>query len=121
MFTHAGLQEALLLSMGGQLSKRLLGVLPVTVVYLSNILCAVGLAELHQVHGYLKHVPRRYGWAVLLNLLGCVWLFTARCEGYENSWLTSIGEADLLFWSVAALQHTTSACARGRKQCHCLA
>ena len=31
-------QAALLMSMGGQLGKRLLGVLPVTVVYLTNIL-----------------------------------------------------------------------------------
>ena len=33
-----------------------------------------------------------YAMAVLINLLGCAWLFTARCEGYDRSWLTSVGE-----------------------------
>ena len=50
----------------------MLGRIPVTFVYLCNIF---------------------YGMAVLVNLLGCLWLFTARCEGYENSWLTEVGEA----------------------------
>ena len=37
-----------------------------------------------------------YAMAVLINLLGCVWLFTARCEGYNQSWLTSVGDASPL-------------------------
>ena len=31
--------------------------------------------------------------AVLLNFLGCVWHGAARIEGYDNSWLTSVGMA----------------------------
>ena len=40
---------------------------------------------------YLSNIM--YAMAVLINLLGCVWLFTARCEGYDQSWLTSVGDA----------------------------
>lgn len=65
------LQAVLLMSMGGRLGRKLLGRIPVTLVYLCNIF---------------------YGMAVLVNLLGCLWLFTARCEGLENSWLTNVGE-----------------------------
>lgn len=60
------------MSMGGRLGRKMLGRIPVTFVYLCNIF---------------------YGMAVLVNLLGCLWLFTARCEGYERSWLTEVGEA----------------------------
>ena len=58
------------MSMGGRLGRELLGRIPVTLVYLANIM---------------------YGMAVLANLLGCMWLFTARCEGIEHSWLTEVG------------------------------
>ena len=63
-------QAVLLMSMGGRLGRKLLGHIPVTVVYLVNIL---------------------YGMAVLANLLGCLWLFIARCEGTETSWLMDVG------------------------------
>lgn len=65
-----GAQGVLLMSMGGRLGRKLVGRIPVTLVYLSNIV---------------------YGMAVLANLLGCLWLFTARCEGVENSWLAHVG------------------------------
>jgi hypothetical protein len=29
---------------------------------------------------------------VLVSLLGCIWFFTARQEGKQNSWLASVGE-----------------------------
>ena len=58
------------MSMGGRLGRKLMGRIPVTLVYLCNIL---------------------YGMAVLVNLLGCLWLFTAHCEGIERSWLTRVG------------------------------
>ena len=64
------LQAVLLMSMGGRLGRKLMGIIPVTLVYLCNIM---------------------YGMAVLVNLLGCLWLFTARCEGLDQSWLVSVG------------------------------
>lgn len=32
-----------------------------------------------------------YCGCVLINSLGMLWLFTARCEGLENSWLADVG------------------------------
>ena len=71
---HLPSQAALFMSMSGQLSQRLLSLLPVTALYMFNIL---------------------YAWAVLLNLIGCTWLYTARMEGFESSWLTSVGAPSL--------------------------
>lgn len=47
-----------------------MGWLPVSYLYLINIL---------------------YAMFVLINLLGCVWLFTAEAEGASISWLIEVG------------------------------
>lgn len=59
-------------SLGGDLGGKLLGLLPVWAVYLLD-LC--------------------YAMAVLINLMGCLWLFTAYTEGIKGvTWLYDVGE-----------------------------
>ena len=59
-------------ALAGQTGQRLLTLLPFTVLYLLHIV---------------------YSAAVLINLLGCFWLFTAKVmEDPHSSWLTSVGE-----------------------------
>lgn len=52
------------------MGKKLMGWLPVSYLYLANIL---------------------YAMAVLINLMGCTWLFTAETEGSDRSWLIDVG------------------------------
>ena len=59
-----------MLSLGGQVGRKLMGVLSVSYLYLINIL---------------------YAMLVLINLMGCAWLFTAEMEGAHLSWLTDVG------------------------------
>ena len=59
-----------MLSLGGQVGKKLMGWLPVSLLYLANVL---------------------YAMAVLINLMGCTWLFMAEMEGSEKSWLIEVG------------------------------
>ena len=47
-----------------------MGWLPVSFLYLANVL---------------------YAMAVLINLMGCTWLFMAEMEGSERSWLIEVG------------------------------
>ena len=64
------LQSVFVLSLGGQVGRKLMGWLPVSYLYLVNIL---------------------YAMFVLINLMGCTWLFTAESEGSGISWLTDVG------------------------------
>jgi len=64
------MQCVFVLSLGGQVGKKLMGWLPVSYLYLANIL---------------------YAMAVLINLMGCTWLFTAETEGSDRSWLIDVG------------------------------
>lgn len=59
-----------MLSLGGQVGRKLMGWLPVSYLYLVNIV---------------------YAMLVLINLMGCAWLFTAELEGSHISWLTDVG------------------------------
>ncbi len=59
-------------ALGGDLNGRLLGFLPIWAVYLVD-LC--------------------YAMFVLINMMGCLWLFTAYSEGVHNlNWLCDVGE-----------------------------
>ncbi len=59
-------------ALGGELGQQLLTLLPFTVLYLLHIV---------------------YSAAVLINLLGCFWLFTGKVlEDPHTSWLASVGE-----------------------------
>lgn len=63
-------------ALAGHLGQQLLTLLPFTVLYLMHIV---------------------YSAAVLINLLGCFWLFTAKVlEDPHSSWLTSVGEISFL-------------------------
>ena len=66
------LQGLFVRALGGQLGQKLLTLLPFTVLYLLHIV---------------------YSAAVLINLLGCFWLFTGKVlEDPHTSWLASVGE-----------------------------
>ncbi|KAK9842771.1 hypothetical protein WJX74_002162 [Apatococcus lobatus] len=69
------LQGLFVRALAGHLGQQLLTLLPFTVLYLLHIV---------------------YSAAVLINLLGCFWLFTAKVlEDPHSSWLTSVGDSDL--------------------------
>lgn len=63
-------QGVFVISLGGQLGKKLMGWLPVSSLYMINVF---------------------YAMMVLINLMGCAWLFTAEKEGAHDSWLTDVG------------------------------
>lgn len=64
------MQSVFVVSLGGQVGRKLMGWLPVSSLYLVNILYAI---------------------LVLINLMGCTWLFTAEMEGSGISWLIDVG------------------------------
>lgn len=64
-------QNVFVLSLGGQVGRKMMGWLPISYLYLINIL---------------------YAMFVLINLMGCTWLFAAEVEGSGISWLIDVGE-----------------------------
>jgi hypothetical protein len=59
-------------ALGGDLNGKLLGLLPIWAVYLVD-LC--------------------FAQFVLINMMGCLWLFTAYTEGITSiNWLAKVGE-----------------------------
>ena len=60
-----------MVSLGGHLGQKLMGWLPVTYLFMVNVI---------------------YAMLVLINLMGCTWLFTAEQEGPHESWLIDVGE-----------------------------
>jgi hypothetical protein len=63
-------------SLGGDLGGKLLGLLPVWAVHLVDLL---------------------YAKFVLINLMGCMWLFTAYSEGLSTrTWLDDVGVTSTL-------------------------
>lgn len=66
------MQELFAASSGSGIGAKLTEKLPVSVLYLTNLV---------------------YSAAVLVNLLGCLWYWTARREGIdsEHIWLRSVG------------------------------
>eukprot|EP00884_Botryococcus_braunii_P020912 jgi/Botrbrau1/7504/Bobra.0095s0040.1 len=68
------IRDLLMVSLSGQLRRRIMGWLPADVLY---IFCIV------------------YGLLALLNLLGCTWLWLALREDMGTSWLADVGGQDL--------------------------
>lgn len=66
----AAMQSVFVLSLGGQVGRKLMGWLPISYLYLVNIL---------------------YAMLVLINLMGCTWLFVAETESPGESWLCNVG------------------------------